>query len=300
MDQTLASTNFSPSEVHAIVEIGAARKINAKVLSKKLSLEKSTVSRMVAKLIECGELCEHRSISDARSKELYLSDQGKKSFSAINKFAEQQVKNALKKMTTEEQNCVLRGLQLYASALKKTPSPNNLNKTTASVFIHEGHTTGLLGRTVEMHALFYHTLVGFGIKFESKVASEYSEFLKRWEAPENHIWFVELNNQIVGNIVIDGQSIGKNCALLRWFIIDEVARGTGVGNQLMQKAMVFCDEQGFDETHLWTFQGLDAARKLYEKYGFILVQENPGSSWGAEVIEQKFIRQKNGRKTTTG
>jgi hypothetical protein len=40
-----------------------------------------------------------------------------------------------------------------------------------------------------------------------------------------------------------------------------------------------------------TFKGLDAARHLYEKHGFSLVHEVPGTQWGTEVIEQEFVRE---------
>jgi hypothetical protein len=41
--------------------------------------------------------------------------------------------------------------------------------------------------------------------------------------------------------------------------------------------------------YLWTFQGLDAARRLYEKHGFRLAEEREGSQWGERVLEQRFV-----------
>ena len=46
----------------------------------------------------------------------------------------------------------------------------------------------------------------------------------------------------------------------------------------------------FRSVQLWTFQGLDAARRLYESYGFQLEEEWPGAQWGKEVVEQRFER----------
>jgi hypothetical protein len=40
--------------------------------------------------------------------------------------------------------------------------------------------------------------------------------------------------------------------------------------------------------YLWTFEGLDAARHLYEKSGFRLALQKRGAQWGAEVNEQRF------------
>jgi hypothetical protein len=39
-----------------------------------------------------------------------------------------------------------------------------------------------------------------------------------------------------------------------------------------------------------TIEGLEAARHLYEKYGFHLVEERSGEQWGRRVLEQRFER----------
>jgi GNAT superfamily N-acetyltransferase len=143
-----------------------------------------------------------------------------------------------------------------------------------------------------MHAAYYNALVGFGLEFESKVATELADFLARLDAPENQIWFVQNQGRIAASIVIDGQDLGGNCGHLRWFIVDDSLRGTGMGGALLQAAVKFCDDRGFRQTHLWTFKGLDAARSLYERNGFVLAEEASGRQWGAEVLEQKFIRQR--------
>lgn len=52
----------------------------------------------------------------------------------------------------------------------------------------------------------------------------------------------------------------------------------------------FVDAKGFEETQLWTFNGLHAARHLYESHGFKLAEENLGNQWGSEILEQRFCR----------
>jgi len=42
--------------------------------------------------------------------------------------------------------------------------------------------------------------------------------------------------------------------------------------------------------HLWTFRGLDAARRLYESVGFSLVEELKVTQWGQEIDEQRYVR----------
>ncbi|MBI1772590.1 MAG: GNAT family N-acetyltransferase, partial [Burkholderiales bacterium] len=79
-------------------------------------------------------------------------------------------------------------------------------------------------------------------------------------------------------------------AHLRWFIVDDELRGGGIGRRLLKEAISFCEQQQFSEIQLWTFKGLDAARRLYEEAGFVLLEELPGRQWGEEVVEQRFSR----------
>ena len=47
-----------------------------------------------------------------------------------------------------------------------------------------------------------------------------------------------------------------NEAHLRWFILDDGCRGSGLGRKLIQEAMNFREEQKFSAVRLWTFHNL--------------------------------------------
>lgn len=162
-----------------------------------------------------------------------------------------------------------------------------------NIRIEEGYAPSLIGRIVEMHALYYSRLVGFGAAFESKVAGGLAAFVPRLNRSNNAIWHLDMDGTIVGSIAIDGEDLGDGTAHLRWFIIDSEARGAGFGQTLMEKAITFCDNRDFQAVHLSTFKGLDAARHLYERNGFVLTSEQAGDQWGAVVLEQTFVRQRS-------
>lgn len=50
------------------------------------------------------------------------------------------------------------------------------------------------------------------------------------------------------------------------------------------------DRQEFREAHLWTFKGRDAARSLYERSGFRLVHEVPGTLGDSNMHARQFVR----------
>ena len=151
-----------------------------------------------------------------------------------------------------------------------------------------GYQPGIVGRVTQLHAQYYAAHWGFDQFFETKVATELSNFISHYDATRDCIWSAWVNGNIEGSITIDGSSEQEHSAHLRWFILSEQLRGVGAGNVLLRQAVQFCEREKFQSIYLWTFKGLDSARHLYEKYGFQLTQEQPGSQWGSNVIEQRF------------
>lgn len=151
-----------------------------------------------------------------------------------------------------------------------------------------GYIPGTIGRVAELHARYYAEHWNFGSFFEAKVAMELADFIGRYDKTKDHIWLLSVGGTIEGSITIDGSSHNRKSAHLRWFIVSDRLRGQGAGNYLMRQALSFCARSGYGAVHLWTFQGLDPARHLYEKYGFRLVEERSGAQWGSLVMEQLF------------
>lgn len=151
-----------------------------------------------------------------------------------------------------------------------------------------GYVPGALGRITELHGSYYHRHWGFGLYFESLVARELAEFLGRPDSSRDGFWVARRGGTILGGIAIDGRLAESEGARLRWFILAPEARGLGIGQLLMERAVSFCRERGFRRVFLWTFAGLDAARHLYERWGFVLSREHADDQWGATVTEQMF------------
>lgn len=119
MRPTVAGTDLPPSAVHAIIEIGSNERLTAGELGEILNLEKSSVSRMLRKLIDAGEVEERVSPNDARSKLLKLTARGEVTLKAINRFGHGQVAAAFLHLSDEERRIVVAGLSAYAEALHR-------------------------------------------------------------------------------------------------------------------------------------------------------------------------------------
>ncbi len=158
----------------------------------------------------------------------------------------------------------------------------------SDVEIVRGYIPGSIGRVAELHGVYYHEHWGFGLFFEAKVATGLSEFLGRYDENRDGFWIALMEGRVEGSIAIDGIHADTEGAQLRWFIMSDALRGRGIGNRLINIAMDFCENKGHERVYLWTFDDLNAARHLYEKRGFKLVEQQRGTQWGSKVNEQRF------------
>lgn len=306
MGRTLAGTDLPPSSVHALIAVGEGEAVTAAALCEVLCLEKSSVSRLVRKLAAADLLAERASDRDGRVKLLALTAKGRETLDAIHRFARSRVGRAIGTLPPAVQSTVAEGLGAYAAALRASRTGGSaaaVPETDIQTDILRGYRPGVIGCCVEMHARYYARTAGFGAAFESTVAAGLAAFVPRLDRAGNGLWVAVRRGRVVGTLAVDGEDlnvgnsdVGKDgegrLAHLRWFIVDDGARGGGIGRRLLSEAVAFCDRQGFDETRLWTFRGLDAARRLYERAGFTLDSEWPGRQWGAEVLEQRFSRRR--------
>lgn len=153
-----------------------------------------------------------------------------------------------------------------------------------------GYYPGAIGAVVAAHAAYYAEHWGFGLAFEAKVAQELGAFLAGSEEGRDGFWAMTVDGNFAGSISIHGRDADKEGARLRFFITVPRYQGQGIGERLMREAMIFCDQAGFARVYLWTFDGLDAARCLYERHGFVWCEEHDGDQWGKVVKEQMFER----------
>ncbi|MEM1300126.1 MAG: GNAT family N-acetyltransferase [Pseudomonadota bacterium] len=150
---------------------------------------------------------------------------------------------------------------------------------------------GAIGSIVTLHARHYAEHWGFGSFFEAKVATELAAFSMRASSDDLVLTATDAEG-VCGSLVLDlnDPESGSRGAHLRWFITSDRCRGTGLGRELMTRAMAHADALRDGRAWLTTFRGLDAARHLYEAFGFKLVHEAEGEVWGNKVFEQEFRR----------
>ena len=140
----------------------------------------------------------------------------------------------------------------------------------SEVVFDEGFKPGYLGRMVQLQGEYYDVVWAKpGVSFEVMMARQMCDFHDQYVPGRDLLLTAHMNNVVVGYIAVVGSPSERAGARLRWFHVEESHQSRGIGKELLSRALEFCRKHGYSVVWLWTMKGLDAARHLYDSFGFL-------------------------------
>ena len=106
------------AERHLLIELTSCTCPTMGEIAERLLLDKSTVSRLIAKAIKKGYVKCSSDKKDKRKRFLHLTALGRQTLNAFEPIAFNQTKEALLTLTAEEIELVYQGVRLYAKGLR--------------------------------------------------------------------------------------------------------------------------------------------------------------------------------------
>lgn len=165
----------------------------------------------------------------------------------------------------------------------------------------EGPRAGLVGELVRWHGLYYVKGLGWSPSFEALCAEQLGEIARHWGSREEVTAFSAWRgDEFLAGVVMDARPGAREGARLRFLIASDAARGRGLGNELVARAVAWSERRGDPCVWLTTVAGLEASAHLYRKSGFALVEEHVDRTWGDEHREQLWRRPAGHKPVTVG
>ncbi len=146
------------------------------------------------------------------------------------------------------------------------------------------HRPGDIGWVIHRHGVLYAEEQGYDEEFEGLVAEIGARFLLHNDSKHERCWIAEQDGRTVGSVFLVRKS--KTVAQLRLLLVEPSARGLGVGRRLVEACVRFARRAGYRKVRLWTQNDLLAARGVYRKAGFRVVDEKKHRSFGRNLVAE--------------
>lgn len=145
---------------------------------------------------------------------------------------------------------------------------------------------GDLGWVVMTNGEVYAREFGWNLDYEALVAKILADFVNDLDPDRERAWIALLDDARVGSVFC--RAIDADTAQLRLLVVDPAARGHGLGNRLVGEVIDFARSKGFKQLRLWTNSVLVDARRVYQRHGFDLLNEEPHHSFGHDLVGQTW------------
>jgi DNA-binding MarR family transcriptional regulator/GNAT superfamily N-acetyltransferase len=272
---------YTLTESRVLYELAHSPRTDAADLRGELSLDAGYLSRILNKFEEAGLIERTTSASDPRRRHVTLTEKGRETASLLAERADESVGALLATVPPDDRPRLSEAMLTVRTLLSDGRPPRR-----EDVLLREP-APGDLGWIVQRNAALYAAEFGWNADYEGLVARIVADFAEDHDPHLERVWIAALDGRPVG-CVMCVRDEAPATARLRLLLVEPEARGLGVGDRLVRAVIDFARGVGYHELVLWTNDVLAAARRIYQRHGFVLAAEKPHRSFGKDLNGQDW------------
>ena len=267
---------YSLTEARLLFEM-ARRDVTAVAdLRRALDIDAGYLSRVLTRFEAGGLVTRQRSASDARRQDVALTSAGRAAAAELDSRSNSEVGDLLAGVDRP---------RLLAAMGEIT---DLLGKREARAVVLRPPAPGDLGWVLQRHGAVYAAEYGWDSDFEAYVARIIAGYVDIRDPRRAAFWIAELDGVPAGSICCVPED--ETTARLRLLLVEDWARGLGIGARLVSEVLRFARHAGYERIVLSTYDILVSARRIYQGAGFTLVSEEPEHSYGYDLTAQDWGR----------
>jgi DNA-binding MarR family transcriptional regulator/ribosomal protein S18 acetylase RimI-like enzyme len=275
----LLDTPYTLTEARVIFELARADSTEVAALRASLDIDAGYLSRILARFEADGLVSKQRLGSDRRRQVIGLTERGRSAFMMLEGRASGQI-GALLAGHPAADRSRLTGAMADIRQIIDGPGPRTQE------FELRAPEPGDLGWIVQANGALYAREYGWDATYEALVARIVADFAAGHDPGRERAWIAAVGGRPAGCILCVRKDDAT--ARLRLLLVESWARGMGIGERLTSECIAFARAAGYREIVLWTNDILVAARRIYERAGFVLMAEERHHSFGHDLVGQDW------------
>jgi DNA-binding MarR family transcriptional regulator/N-acetylglutamate synthase-like GNAT family acetyltransferase len=282
LQEEFLGTDFSLTEGRVLYELAHKQESTAAAIAAALALDAGYLSRILSTFERKKLIAKTPSPTDGRQSILTLTARGRKAFAPLEARSSEQVGKMISTLSEPKKRRLVEAMQTVEDLLGGGGFEGERAKP--SGYILRPPQVGDLGWVVHRQGALYWQEYGYDEHFEALVAEIVAKFVQNFDARRERCWIAERDEEIVGSVFLVKES--EKVAKLRLLYVEPSARGLGIGGRLVAECVRFARQAGYEKIVLWTQSELDAARHVYEKVGFRVVEKKEHHSFGKDLTAE--------------
>jgi DNA-binding MarR family transcriptional regulator/GNAT superfamily N-acetyltransferase len=270
---------YSLAEARVLYELAHRQKPTAGEIAAELGLDHGYLSRILRGFNERGLIIKTPSPDDRRQSLLSLTVKGRMAFAPLDQRSQDDVAAMLGKLSSADQDRLVAAMGTIEQVLGETPSP-------PVSYILRPPRPGDMGWIVSRHGALYGEEYGWDERLEALTAEIVAAFVRNQDPKRERCWIAERDGENVGSVFLVRET--DEVARLRLLLVEPSARGLGIGARLVEEALRFAREARYRTVTLWTHSVLAAARHIYERAGFRLMETNKHNEFGRTLVGETW------------
>jgi DNA-binding MarR family transcriptional regulator/N-acetylglutamate synthase-like GNAT family acetyltransferase len=273
-------TPYSLTEARLLFELAQQDTSEVADLRRVVDIDPGYLSRILARFESDGLIARQRSAADARRQVIRLTGTGRTVVAGLDARSAEQTRDMLATVRDDDQRKVLDAMRVIKEMLTDSPRPRG--------YLLRAPRPGDMGWVVQRNGALYTSEFGWDDSYEALVARIVADYVDNRDPAAEAAWIAEVDGRPAGCVFCVRDS--ATTARLRLLLVEPWARGLGIGARLVEEVLRFARQAGYTDITLWTNDILTGARRIYQRAGFTLDDENRHHSFGQDLTGQNWSR----------
>ena len=273
-------TPYSLTEARLLFELAQRDASEVTDLRRAVDIDPGYMSRILARFAADGLVTRERAAADARRQVIRLTDAGCSATVSLDALSARQTSGMLAAVREDDRRRLLDAMRVITAVLAGSPQPRG--------YLLRAPAPGDMGWVVQRNGALYAEEFGWDASYEALVARIVADYVDHRDPDAEAAWIAEVDGTPAGCVFCVREN--ATTARLRLLLVEPWARGLGIGGRLVDEVLQFARRTGYSDITLWTNDVLAGARRIYERAGFTLDNENHHHSFGQDLVGQNWSR----------